>query len=112
MPESRGDTLVLCYHGVSEDWPSALAVTPEALERQLGFLVDRGYRGVTFREAVRGVEGKALAIDTRVPTPVGWQGARDHVRRWLQIGHRAREADPRPVRSPGHGLRSDPVRRS
>jgi peptidoglycan/xylan/chitin deacetylase (PgdA/CDA1 family) len=46
------DLLVLCYHGVSEGWPSDLAVTPERMERQLESLVNRGYRGATFTAAV------------------------------------------------------------
>jgi peptidoglycan/xylan/chitin deacetylase (PgdA/CDA1 family) len=46
------DVLVLCYHAVSDDWPSPLAVTPDRLERQLAMLVRRGYRGVTFERAV------------------------------------------------------------
>ena len=46
------DVLALCYHAVSELWPADFAVTPEELERQLQDLVDRGYRGVTFTEAV------------------------------------------------------------
>jgi peptidoglycan/xylan/chitin deacetylase (PgdA/CDA1 family) len=62
VPGARDDTLVLCYHAVSREWPSALAVSPETLERQLSFLVERGYRGVAFGEAVRGVEGKAVAV--------------------------------------------------
>jgi peptidoglycan/xylan/chitin deacetylase (PgdA/CDA1 family) len=45
-------TLVLCYHAVSRDWQSPLAVRPEQLEEQLDFLVRRGYRGATFTEAV------------------------------------------------------------
>jgi peptidoglycan/xylan/chitin deacetylase (PgdA/CDA1 family) len=51
------DTLVLCYHAVSNGWPSQLSVTPAALERQLAILVGRGYRGVTFSEAVQGGPG-------------------------------------------------------
>ena len=46
------DTLILCYHAVSDGWPSGLSVTPAALERQLAILLGRGYRGVTFTEAV------------------------------------------------------------
>jgi peptidoglycan/xylan/chitin deacetylase (PgdA/CDA1 family) len=42
------DRLVLCYHGVSEHWPSHLAVAPEQLEEQLALLVSRGYQGRTF----------------------------------------------------------------
>jgi len=45
------DTIVLCYHAVSERWPAALSVTPEAFERQLELLVRRGYEGATFRDA-------------------------------------------------------------
>jgi peptidoglycan/xylan/chitin deacetylase (PgdA/CDA1 family) len=46
------DVLVLCYHAVSESWPAPLAVTPRRLESQLSFLVERGYKGATFYEAV------------------------------------------------------------
>ena len=46
------DTIVLCYHAVSERWPAALSVTPETFERQLDLLVRRGYKGATFRDAV------------------------------------------------------------
>jgi len=57
------DLLVLCYHAVSERWPADLSVTPANLEAQLGLLADRGYRGVTFTEAVTGArEGKAVAV--------------------------------------------------
>lgn len=46
------DLIVLCYHAVSEQWPSELAVMPERLERQLTRLVARGYAGATFTTAV------------------------------------------------------------
>lgn len=45
------DVLVLCYHAVSPTWPAALSVTPDALDRQLGELVRRGYHGATFTQA-------------------------------------------------------------
>jgi peptidoglycan/xylan/chitin deacetylase (PgdA/CDA1 family) len=48
----RDDTLILCYHAVSETWPSELAVRPEALRRQLQGLLDDGYRPATFSDAV------------------------------------------------------------
>ena len=54
--------LVLCYHAVSRHWPSTLAVTPEQLSEQLAGLVDRGYRGVTFSELVRGDGANRLAV--------------------------------------------------
>lgn len=46
------DVLVLCYHAVSEDWSADLSITPDALERQLRWLVGRGYVGAAFTEAV------------------------------------------------------------
>ncbi len=58
-----GDTLVLCYHALSSDWEAPLCVPPSRLERQLAFLVERGYRGATFTEAVTaGRSGKTLAV--------------------------------------------------
>ena len=57
------DQLILCYHAVSDRWPSPLAVTTQALERQLDSLVRRGYRGVTFEQtASAGHEGRTLAV--------------------------------------------------
>jgi peptidoglycan/xylan/chitin deacetylase (PgdA/CDA1 family) len=45
--------LTLCYHAVAERWPAALSVTPEAFASQIRLLVERGYRGATFTEAVQ-----------------------------------------------------------
>jgi peptidoglycan/xylan/chitin deacetylase (PgdA/CDA1 family) len=61
--DAVSDVLVLCYHAVSERWSSELAVQPERLRDQLRSLVRRGYRGVTFTEAVQspGTE-KTLAV--------------------------------------------------
>lgn len=39
---------MLCYHAVSETWDDALAVRPVDLERQLEWLLERGYTGSTF----------------------------------------------------------------
>jgi peptidoglycan/xylan/chitin deacetylase (PgdA/CDA1 family) len=46
------DVLVLCYHAVSPEWDAQLSVTPAALEEQLGLLLDRGWRGATFTQAI------------------------------------------------------------
>jgi peptidoglycan/xylan/chitin deacetylase (PgdA/CDA1 family) len=43
---------VLEYHAVSEAWPADLAVRPLALRRQVEMLVERGYRGATFHDAL------------------------------------------------------------
>jgi peptidoglycan/xylan/chitin deacetylase (PgdA/CDA1 family) len=56
------DLLVLCYHALSPDWPAALSTTPERFESQLRRLKRRGYRGVTFTEAVAGGRGKRVAV--------------------------------------------------
>ena len=57
------DLVVLAYHAVSPDWPATLSVTPQNFSDQIGMLARRGYRGVTFSEAVRGAgEGKVVAV--------------------------------------------------
>jgi peptidoglycan/xylan/chitin deacetylase (PgdA/CDA1 family) len=57
------DLLVLCYHAVSERWPADLSITPANLAAQIELLKDRGYRGVTFTEAVTGPrQGKTVAV--------------------------------------------------
>jgi peptidoglycan/xylan/chitin deacetylase (PgdA/CDA1 family) len=45
--------LILGYHAVSAGWESPLAVTEEALFRQLACLRKRGYEGFTFAESER-----------------------------------------------------------
>lgn len=55
--------LALCYHGVSTTWAAPMSVTPEALERQLTLLLERGYVGATFSEtAAARPEARLLAI--------------------------------------------------
>src|SRR3712207_4348797 len=57
------ETLVLCYHAVSERWPAELSVTPDRLEEQLTGLVAQGYRGLTFYDAVFSpLPGPKLAV--------------------------------------------------
>jgi peptidoglycan/xylan/chitin deacetylase (PgdA/CDA1 family) len=57
------DRLVLCYHAVSPDWAWPMAIAPAQLEEQLRLLLSRGYRGVTFSDAVLGqAPAKALAV--------------------------------------------------
>lgn len=57
-----GDTLVLCYHALSERFPAQLSTTPERFSRQLEMLARRGYRGVRFSEAVRRPPGRTVAV--------------------------------------------------
>lgn len=57
------DALVLCYHSVSPGFPERTNVTPEAFATQVRGLAARGYRGVTFRDAVLGgPAGRVLAV--------------------------------------------------
>ena len=46
------DLLVLCYHAVSDTWPAALAISQDALRRQLELVVRAGYQGAAFTDAV------------------------------------------------------------
>ncbi len=46
------EVVCLCYHAVSSDWPCALAVRPEQLERHLGWLLENGWTPATFSRAL------------------------------------------------------------
>jgi peptidoglycan/xylan/chitin deacetylase (PgdA/CDA1 family) len=55
--------LVLCYHAVSEAWPSPAAIAPDRLRAQLRFLLRRGYRPLTLSAALaEGAPRKAMAV--------------------------------------------------
>jgi peptidoglycan/xylan/chitin deacetylase (PgdA/CDA1 family) len=54
--------LVLCYHAVSEDWPSEAAVRPSTLERQIRRLLRRGYRPRTLSAALEAPRERTLAV--------------------------------------------------
>jgi peptidoglycan/xylan/chitin deacetylase (PgdA/CDA1 family) len=59
----RGDdVLVLCYHALSPDWTADLSVTPANFRAQLELLVQAGYRGATFSEAVTARRGRLVAV--------------------------------------------------
>jgi len=60
------EVLVLAYHGVSESWHTSMAVTPEALERQLSYLTRHGWESATFGDAVlnpRAARTMAITFD-------------------------------------------------
>ena len=101
----REDRLVLCYHAVSPTWPIGLAVTPSALERQVGLLLNAGYAPATFWEIVHGPparrafavtfdDGVGLGPASRLPDPAAPGGARHRVR-GLQPRRHARGASAR-----------------
>jgi peptidoglycan/xylan/chitin deacetylase (PgdA/CDA1 family) len=52
------DTLVLCYHAISDTWPAALSTTASRFEEQLDLLLRRGYEPRTFTAAITGSGGK------------------------------------------------------
>jgi peptidoglycan/xylan/chitin deacetylase (PgdA/CDA1 family) len=57
------DVLVICYHAVSERWTARLSITPQLLERQLQWLLDHGYRGTTFTQALTAPSrGRTVAV--------------------------------------------------
>ena len=57
------DVIVLCYHALSLGWRAELSTTPERFERQISLLVARGYRCVTFTEAVGWAgDGRIVAV--------------------------------------------------
>jgi len=56
------DTLVLCYHALSERFPAQLSTTPERFARQLRHLARQGYEGVTFTGAVGPTTGRKVAV--------------------------------------------------
>jgi peptidoglycan/xylan/chitin deacetylase (PgdA/CDA1 family) len=61
-------SVVLCYHAVSEDWPSKLAVRPGQLRAHVTHLLGRGYRPATFSAAVAGPGMFAVTFDDAFAT--------------------------------------------
>jgi peptidoglycan/xylan/chitin deacetylase (PgdA/CDA1 family) len=62
-PIAMNHSIVLCYHALSPTWEADLSTTPERFDRQLRLLVSRGYRGVTFTEAVNAeLGGRVVAV--------------------------------------------------
>src|SRR5215831_4388135 len=53
--------LVLCHHGVSADWEHAMSVSLEAIERQLTWLLRRGFAPAAIEQAVLG-RGKLVHV--------------------------------------------------
>jgi peptidoglycan/xylan/chitin deacetylase (PgdA/CDA1 family) len=57
------DVLVIGYHALSDDWDAVTTVTPAQFRQQLRHLIARGYRGVTFEQALATPPpGKVVAI--------------------------------------------------
>lgn len=56
------DLLILCYHAVSEAWPSDFAVSPDDLESQLRHFLRRGYRPLPLSEALRDRRGGKVLV--------------------------------------------------
>lgn len=55
--------VVLCYHGLSDDWPDETAVAPSRFTEQVVSFLRRGYRGATFTEALTAPpSSKVLAV--------------------------------------------------
>ena len=93
----HGELLVLCYHSVSDSWPSRLAVGREQLRDQLGGLVRQGYEGATFTDAVT--------------TPSSGQASRGHIRRRLRGAGSKRRSRAGGSRAAGDGVRANGLSR-
>jgi peptidoglycan/xylan/chitin deacetylase (PgdA/CDA1 family) len=55
-------SLILCYHGVSDRWDDALAVTATRLRDEVALLLSRGYRATTFTRAVLSAPPRSFAV--------------------------------------------------
>jgi peptidoglycan/xylan/chitin deacetylase (PgdA/CDA1 family) len=116
MISGAGQPLVLCYHAVSDGWPAVMAIRPAQLERQLTYLLERGYTtstfsracnhggartlAITFDDACRSVLERALPVLTRLGViatlfvPTDYIGNSEPmgwpgVARWLTTPHRS-----------------------
>ncbi len=58
------DLLILCYHAVSEAWPNVGAIDPAVLERQVAYLIRRGYRPETLSAALAAEHGEPSLVVT------------------------------------------------
>ena len=57
------DVISLCYHAVSDTWPADLAMPAARMRDQVQKLLERGYRPVTFTEAMdESATGRLLAV--------------------------------------------------
>jgi peptidoglycan/xylan/chitin deacetylase (PgdA/CDA1 family) len=57
------ELLVLCYHGISKSWPAETTVAPADFESHMVALVERGYSGSTFSEALTAPrDGRTLVV--------------------------------------------------
>jgi peptidoglycan/xylan/chitin deacetylase (PgdA/CDA1 family) len=55
--------LVFCYHAVSDGWPDPLAIPPRAFERQIRYVLRRGFEPLTAEQAVTGRSGVHVTFD-------------------------------------------------
>jgi len=58
------DLLILCYHAVSSSWPNVGAIDPAVLERQVAYLIRRGYRPETLSAALAAEHGEPSLVVT------------------------------------------------
>ena len=80
------DTLILCYHAVSDGWPSGLSVTPAALEeppreRTMSVTFDDSFRSVI--ELARPVL-RELGVPGTVFVPTSFVGSEQPMQ-WSDI---------------------------
>ncbi len=84
-PAPALEALVLCYHAVSDDWPSPLAVTQTQLARHLRLLQRRGYKFVTFSKLVNCLSRGAPKGNARIAAVTFDDGYRSNLTRALPV---------------------------
>ncbi|HXR30579.1 MAG TPA: polysaccharide deacetylase family protein [Solirubrobacterales bacterium] len=60
----RGDLAILCYHAVSDSWPSVGAVAAGVLDRQVRQLLARDYRPSTLSAALASEDDEPVVVVT------------------------------------------------
>jgi peptidoglycan/xylan/chitin deacetylase (PgdA/CDA1 family) len=98
--------LIVCYHAVSDTWPSPLAIRPDALREQLAFFRSRGYTGLTVTDAERRRREGSLPTRTLVVTFDDGYASTLHARPVLEeIGYPATVFVPTAFADDGERLR-------
>lgn len=64
MSSVNADLVILCYHAVSDTWPSVGAVELRALDRQVDYMLRRRYRPLTLAAALEAPAGERVFVVT------------------------------------------------